>query len=50
LEEITKYFDGEEKDIVELTNAQVKQAAAEGGEMERSAQYDASGKPQTATA
>ena len=32
LEEVTKFFDGDEKDIVELTNAQVKQAAIEEGQ------------------
>lgn len=32
LEEVTKFFDGDEKDIVELTNAHVKQIEVEQGE------------------
>ena len=47
LEEITKYFDGEEKDIVELTNAHAKQAAAEGEHLERSEGFDTVGKETT---
>lgn len=39
-----KYFDGEEKDIVEFMNVQVKQVVVEGGEMECSVQYDVFGK------
>ncbi|KAH8172462.1 sugar transporter domain-containing protein [Sarocladium implicatum] len=49
LEEITKYFDGDEKDIVELTNAHAKGAMAEGEHLERTEGFDGVGKDNTTT-